>query len=313
MTLHDGELPIDDALVARLVASQFPDLGHLRVRAWPSTGTVNAIYRRGDPLTGRRPRLPRWAAALEREVAWLPMLAPRLSLKVPEPVAIGRPTREYPCAWAVYRWLDGVAYAEGAVADGAVADGAVADGAVADERAAADALARFVRELGALDPTGGPPAGRAPLSDLDADTRAAIEAARPFIDADAAHEAWSRALAAPPWGGAPSWIHGDLMRLNLLVVAGRLDAAIDFGAVGVGDPAMDLVAAWSVFGAEGRAAFRTALRDDPRIDAGTWARARGYALHQAALIVPYYAASNPAFAAEGARIVAEVVGESGSR
>ena len=132
-------------------------------------------------------------------------------------------------------------------------------------------------------------------------------------DADAAHEAWSRALAAPPWGGAPSWIHGDLMRPNLLVVAGRLDAAIDFGAVGVGDPAMDLVAAWSVFGAEGRAAFRTALRDDPRIDAGTWARARGYALHQAALIVPYYAASNPAFAAEGARIVAEVVGESGSR
>ena len=298
MTLHDGELPIDDALVARLVASQFPDLGHLRVRAWPSTGTVNAIYRLGDALSVRLPRLPRWAAALEREVAWLPMLAPRLSLKVPEPVAIGRPTREYPCAWAVYRWLDGVAYA---------------DGTVADERAAADALARFVRELGALDPTGGPPAGRAPLSDLDADTRAAIEAARPFIDADAAHEAWSRALAAPPWGGAPSWIHGDLMRLNLLVVAGRLDAAIDFGAVGVGDPAMDLVAAWSVFGAEGRAAFRTALRDDPRIDAGTWARARGYALHQAALIVPYYAASNPAFAAEGARIVAEVVGESGSR
>lgn len=298
MTLHDGELPIDDALVSRLVASQFPDLSHLRVRAYPSTGTVNAIYRLGDALSARLPRLPRWAAELEREVAWLPMLAPRLSLKVPEPVAIGRPTREYPCAWAVYRWLDGVAYT---------------DDAVADERAAADALARFVRELGALDPTGGPPAGRAPLSDLDADTRAAIEAARPFIDADAAHEAWSRALAAPPWGGAPSWIHGDLMRLNLLVVAGRLDAAIDFGAVGVGDPAMDLVAAWSVFGAEGRAAFRTALRDDPRIDAGTWARARGYALHQAALIVPYYAASNPAFAAEGARIVAEVVGESGSR
>jgi hypothetical protein len=48
-----------------------------------------------------------------------------------------------------------------------------------------------------------------------------------------------------------------------------------------------------------------------RLDAGAWARARGYALHQAALIVPYYAASNPAFAAEGARIVGEVVGDVG--
>jgi len=292
MTLHDGELPIDAALVARLLAEQLPAYAGLPLRAWPSTGTVHALFRLGDALVVRLPRLARWSAALEQEAAWLPRLAPHLSLGVPEAVALGRPTAAYPSAWAVHRWRVGAPYGTAPLAD---------------ESAAAAALAGFVRELRAIDPRGGPPAGRAPLAELDAETRAAIEAARALIDADAAQAAWRRALGAPAWDGAASWIHGDLMRPNLLVVDGRLDAVIDFGAVGVGDPAMDLVAAWSVFGRAGRAAFRRALHGVPGVDAGTWARARGYALHQAALIVPYYASSNPAFAAEGVRIVAEVL------
>jgi aminoglycoside phosphotransferase (APT) family kinase protein len=293
MTLHDGELPIDAALVARLLAEQFPDLADRPPRAWPSTGTVHALYRLGDDLVVRLPRLARWSAALEREAVWLPRLAPRVSLGVPEPVAVGRPTAAYPSAWAVHRWRPGEPYGVAPLAD---------------EAAAAAALAGFVRELRAIDPRGGPPAGRAPLAELDAETCAAIAAARAAIDADAARAAWRRALAAPAWDGTPSWIHGDLMRPNLLVVDGRLDAVIDFGAVGVGDPAMDLVAAWSVFGRAGRAAFRRALQGVPGLDDGAWARARGYALHQAAMIVPYYASSNPAFAAEGVRIVGEVLG-----
>ena len=294
--MHDGELLIDEALVARLLAEQLPEFAGLAVRSWPSTGTVNAIFRLGDHLTARLPRLQRYAVALAREAAWLPRLAPRLSLRVPEPVAVGRPTTEYPCVWAVYRWLDGVSWG---------------DGVVVDERAMATALAGFVGELRALDPGGGPPAGRAPLRELNVRTRAAIEAARGAIDAEAALAAWTRALAAPAWDGVPAWIHGDLMRPNLLVVDGRLDAVIDFGGAGVGDPALDLVAAWSVFGPAGRAAFGEALRHDPRLDAGAWARARGYALHQASLIVPYYAVSNPAFAAEAVRIVGEVLGDVG--
>jgi hypothetical protein len=49
----------------------------------------------------------------------------------------------------------------------------------------------------------------------------------------------------------------------------------------------------------GRAAFRGALD----VDDGTWNRARGYALHQARLIIPYYAETNPGFAALAKRTV----------
>lgn len=292
--MHDGEHPIDEVRVARLLAELMPEFAGLRVRAVHSTGTVNALFRLGDRLVARLPRLPRFAAALDRELAWLPRLAAKVSLRLPEPVAIGRPTGTFPHVWAVYRWLDGAAYG---------------DVVVADERAAARTLARFVRELRALDPAGGPPAGRAPLRELDARTRAAVDDADGAIDVDAALACWGRALDAPPWDGVPTWIHGDLMRPNLLVRGGRLDAAIDFGATGVGDPAMDLVAAWSVFGPAGRAAFRDALASDGLLDGGAWARARGYALHQAVLIVPYYVESNPAFAAEAVRIVAAVLAD----
>jgi aminoglycoside phosphotransferase (APT) family kinase protein len=296
MTMHEGESPIEVGLVTRLLAAQFPELARLPLRPWPSAGTVNAIFRLGDDHVVRLPRLPQWAVDLERESTWLPRLAPHVTLRVPERVAIGRPTAEYPCAWAIDRWLAGEPYG---------------DAGAANEPSAAAALARFVAELRALDPVGGPPAGRAPLRELDAPTLAAIEAARGVIDARAAAAAWSQALAAPPWDEVATWIHGDLMRPNLLVVDGRLDAVIDFGGVGVGDPATDLVAAWSVFGQAGRAVFRASLGGPSGIDAGTWARARGYALHQAVRIVPYYAVSNPAFAAEGVRIVGEVVGDPG--
>lgn len=104
------------------------------------------------------------------------------------------------------------------------------------------------------------------------------------------------------------WIHTDLLRPNLLVRGGRLHAVIDFGAVGVGDPAGDVIAAWSVFGRAGRDVFRAALD----VDDGTWNRARGFALHQAVMIIPYYAETNPAFVALARRTVEEILVDLGA-
>jgi aminoglycoside phosphotransferase (APT) family kinase protein len=290
MKMHDGEVDIDADLAGRLVAEQFPQLADLPVRAVPSTGTVNAIYRLGDRLCARLPRVRTWARDLDKEWRWLPRLAPRLSLRVPEPVARGRPTDSYPFSWAIYGWIDGQQYA---------------DALVDDEGRAAGELAQFVRELRRIDPAGAPRGGRRPLRELDTATRSAIESARGVIDSDAATAAWERALQAPAWTGAPVWIHCDLLRPNLLVRDGRLCAVIDFGGAGIGDPAADVIAAWSVFGRAGRGVFRAALE----VDDGTWNRARGFALHQAALIIPYYGETNPGFVAPAKRTVEEILAD----
>ncbi|MGI8457072.1 MAG: aminoglycoside phosphotransferase family protein [Propionibacteriaceae bacterium] len=290
--MHADELAIDASLVETLLAEQFPQFADRTLRPVRSTGTVNAIYRLGDDLCVRLPRLARWATDLEREWQWLPRLAGRTTLEIPSPVLLGSPTDRFPCAWTILRWIEGEPYADHRVAGGAAA-----------ARAGHD-LARFVTELRRVDLAEAPPAGRRPLRELDVETRSAITAGAGVIDADAALQAWGRALEAPGWDGVRVWIHGDLLRPNLLVRDGRLSAVIDFGGAGVGDPAMDVIAAWSVFGPSGRRRFRETLA----VDDGTWERARGVALHQAAMIVPYYRDSNPAFVASAVRTIEQILG-----
>ena len=62
-----------------------------------------------------------------------------------------------------------------------------------------------------------------------------------------------------------------------LVEQRRLTRGFDFGCAAVGDPACDLVMAWTFFTDAGRAAFRRGLP----LDDGTWARGRGWALWKA--------------------------------
>jgi aminoglycoside phosphotransferase (APT) family kinase protein len=128
-----------------------------------------------------------------------------------------------------------------------------------------------------------------PLATREAPTREAIAALDGMYDAHALTAAWEAALQAPDWDRAPVWFHGDLLPGNLLVERGRLSAVIDFGGLGVGDPACDLMIAWGLFAGEGRNAFRTALA----VDDATWARGRGHALSQALIFVPYYLNTNP--------------------
>ncbi len=292
--MHEDEVSIDDALVRRLLAAQFPALADLPIRAVSSAGTVNAIYRIGEDLCARLPRVQRWAHCLENEWTWLPYLAPGLTLNVPEPVWQGQPTGDYQFMWAIFRWIRGQTYATDRIDD---------------ERQAAADLAQFVAELQRtnLPPVhaGLPRGGRLPLKDLDDMTRAWILQASDLIDGRAAIAAWEQALQAPVWDGTCVWIHGDLLPPNLLVDGRRLHAVIDFGGAGLGDPATDLNPAWSVFGDAGRTIFRDILD----VDDGTWRRGRGIALHQALGLIPYYAITNPELSGLGLRMLREILAD----
>jgi aminoglycoside phosphotransferase (APT) family kinase protein len=287
--MHEGEVNIDAALVHELLAKQFPQWSHLPLEEVRSTGTVNAIYRLGEDMCARLPLVRSWADDLHKELRWLAWLGKRLSLAVPEPLATGTPEADYPYTWGIYRWLQGETFS--------------AD-RVASERQAAVELAQFVVELRRIDSADAPRSRRdTPLRLRDPETRAAIDSLRGIIDTADVAAAWEVSLQAPEWDETPVWTHGDLLPPNLLVQRGRLSAVIDFGNVGVGDPAIDVIAAWSVFGDDGRAAFREALD----VDDTTWARARGFALHQALLVIPYYPETNPAFVAMAQRTIDEVL------
>jgi len=277
--MHDDELPTDAALVRRLLAAQFPQWAELPVEPLASSGTVNALYRLGDSMVVRLPRLDWGARSLALEREWLPKLAPLLPVESPVPIAAGEPSDELPWEWGIYPWLEG----EHPDCD-------------ADPRP----LAAFVRALHGVRLEGGPPAGRGrPLAEVrDESARAALGKLEGLIDVDAASAAWEASLAAARWDGPPVWLHGDLLPGNLLVRNGRVTGGIDWGSLGVGDPACDLIPAWGALAAGARDAFRAALG----IDDAAWARGRGWALSIGLVALPYYVETNPVFA-ETARVL----------
>jgi aminoglycoside phosphotransferase (APT) family kinase protein len=276
MRMHDDEVEVDDALVRSLLGSQMPDLADrplTRVEPW---GTNNGIWRLGDDLVVRLPRIGRATGQIGREATWLPRLAPHLPVAVPEPIAVGAPGDGYPYSWAVHRWLPG----EGASPD-----------LITDRTRFALDLADVVRALHAV-PTDDAPAARnraRPLQEYDEATRVAIDRAGHLIDAAAATAVWEEALAATPHEGQPVWVHGDLEG-NCLVRDGRLCGLVDWGSACAGDPAVDVQVVWSpLVTDESRRAFLDALA----VDDATLARSRGAAINQACAALPYYLHSYP--------------------
>ena len=55
--MHPGQLPITTAVVAALVADQFPQWSALPIRPVDSDGTDNALFRVGDEFVARFPLL----------------------------------------------------------------------------------------------------------------------------------------------------------------------------------------------------------------------------------------------------------------
>lgn len=268
---RNDEVVIDEALVARLVADQFPQWADRPVAPVPRSGVDNATFRLGDDMLVRMPRFDRWVGQVTREQHWLPRLAPHLPLAVPTPLAQGEPGAGYGFPWSVYDWLPG--------------DNAEPENIDDPVRAAVD-LAGFLLALQAVDPRSGPPPEAsngfrgAALDDprdspvIEWRIRGRIEALDGLVDTGALTEVYEAALATPAWAGEPVWIHGDPAPTNLLATAGRLSAVIDFGTLAVGDPACDLIAAWTFCDAGSRDLFRSELG----VDDATWARGRGWGL-----------------------------------
>jgi aminoglycoside phosphotransferase (APT) family kinase protein len=265
--------PIDPTpgIVRALVAAQFPAWSELPVRPVGKPGVDNATFRLGEDKLVRMPRFARWVGQVHREQRWLPVLAPHLPLAVPVPLAQGEPSEGYPFPWSVYAWITGENASRAVLAD--------------QEQAAAD-LAGFLGALWSIDATDGPPPewsngfrGVGVGDESDSAIVAwriekRIAALDGLFDTGALREVYRSALAAPAWARSPVWVHGDPAPGNLLVRDGRLSAVIDFGTLAVGDPAVDLIGAWTLLDPRGRDLFRSALD----IDDATWARGRAWAL-----------------------------------
>jgi len=256
-------------LVTNLIAQQFPQWAQLPIKPVEFDGWDNRTFRLGSQMTVRMPSAQCYAAKVAIEQKWLPFLAPHLSIAIPMPLAMGQPTQQYSWQWSIYRWIEGTSA-------NCLHKDALNLPLIAQQ------LSQFLNELHSISSSGAPLSGTHNFFRgdhprvYDTETKNAIAQLKNFIDVNACETVWKRALSSE-WTKNPFWIHGDMSAGNILIQNKQLVGVIDFGGMAVGDPACDLVIAWTFFSGESRTIFKELIN----LDAQTWDRARGWALWKA--------------------------------
>lgn len=261
---------IDISLVKKLIKTQFLQWQDLEIKPVEYGGWDNRTFHLGNQMLIRMPSAECYAEKIIHEQYWLPKLAPFLPLAIPTPIAMGKPSKEYPWQWSIYKWIEGQSALYGLANDSCEV---------------AKDLAHFLKAFHSIDTTGGLLPGEhnfyrgGSLHVYDAQTREAITLLKEKINTSLATEIWEKALATS-WQDKPVWVHGDLAAGNLLIKDGKLTAVIDFGGLAIGDPACDLSITWTYFKNESREIFKQELP----LDTETWNRGRAWTLWKALIL-----------------------------
>lgn len=269
MTNTFQPINIISTLAHQLIAEQFPEYAHFPITAVTKQGHDNRTYRLGNNLLIRMPTAESYALKVHKEQTLLPQLSPHLSIKIPVPVHIGQPSKNYPYPFSIYQWLEGTSINLTTIDHQAL------------EQLAID-LATFLKELQSIKNVQGLAPGQHNwwrgdhVSVYDKQARQQLALLANIMDNAKALDVWERACHTQ-WNNPPVWIHGDFAIGNMLVQQGKLTAIIDFGGMAMGDPACDLVIAWTYLSGKAREVFIKAID----VDKNTWLRARAWALWKA--------------------------------
>lgn len=268
MTITKRFIPTVE-LAHQLITEQFPEYAHLPISEVEKQGHDNRTYRLGNDMLIRMPTAESYALKVPVEQELLPKLAQHLSISIPAPIKMGTPATDYPYPFSLYKWLPGKSINLLTLSE-------------REKELLAFDLAIFLKELQAITDIPGPAPGQHNywrgdhLSVYDIGACEQIAKLEGVIDSSKALNLWKQACATV-WDNPPVWIHGDLAIGNMLINNSKLSAIIDFGGVAIGDPACDLVIAWTYLSGRAREVFIKEMG----LDANTCLRARAWALWKA--------------------------------
>ena len=257
-------MEINVLLAQNLINSQFPKWAHLPIKPVAKSGWDNRTFHLGDEMTIRLPSKEEYAPQILKECNWLPFLSKYLSIKITKPLALGKPSIEYPWHWSVNSWIEGET---------------VSTENIPNLNKFAKELGEFLVEFQNIPSNGAPVAGShnfhrgGELSVYNDEMSLALPKIKNITEQKTAILLWNEAISST-WTSKPVWIHGDFAAGNILVNNGDLNAVIDFGCMAIGDPSCDLAIAWNLFSGDDRAIFKQSVG----LDGSTWVRALGWTL-----------------------------------
>ncbi|MEM7100468.1 MAG: phosphotransferase [Pseudomonadota bacterium] len=286
VSLHDNELQVDQTLVESLVSAHFPKWAKLEVQPLRRAGSSNHLFRLGDDLLVRLPRQPGGGRSLVKEAYWSDEFRSKLPLSIPKVVELVEPEKRFPQHWAVMTWLPGQ------VPD---VHARAVDAQFAQQLAGFIVCLRdlpvptdITAEMGLTGYRG------AALAEHDEQFRVNLRVCHGMSELSLplqwVERIWEDGLSAQDSEVVnATWYHGDLVAENLLSNGVRLAAVLDFGGLGVGDPAIDLIGAWELFDGRERSVFRAAVKATQN----QWRVARAWAVAVALMTFPYYLKTMP--------------------
>lgn len=289
--MHVDEVDINPELIKALLLEQFPEFTNHPLQKMHPEGTDNVLYRLGNDKLIRLPRTKSSSLNIEKELTWLPRLGPKLPISIPKILCKGLSNKNYPFPWLICEWLDGINPDQ--------------EDMVGKLKVAAD-LATFVNAMQQIPAKSGPNCRRGqPLNTCDKQVLQSIPLLNKLYDTSLLKKLWESAINVPHWKKEPVWIHGDLHAGNLIVKDRILVGIVDWGLAGVGDPACDMMVAWTLLNQQSRKIFHSIIQPDD----DSWARGRGWALFLGIVGYPYYRNKNPIFARIAKRALDQVIAD----
>lgn len=287
---------ITEELARKLITTQFPEYAHLPIIDVEKQGHDNRTYRLGKDMLIRMPTAESYAFKVPKEQELLPQLAKHLSVRIPTPIHMGESSKDYIYPFSIYKWLPGKSINLLTLTD-------------IEKETLAYELSQFLKEIQRISSTGPTPGPHNfwrgdHISVYDKGARAQIETLSPIINSHAALNLWDRSCATR-WDKQPVWIHGDFAIGNILMDKGKLSAIIDFGGTAMGDPACDLVIAWTYLTGKSRGIFIREME----LDQDTWLRARAWALWKSTYELCDMKDKNSLEAQSQKRIIEEVLND----
>lgn len=244
-------------------------------------GWDNWAYLVNDEYIFRFPRRQIAVGLLQTETTVLPLLQPHLPTPVPAPLFIGQPTELYPAPFAGYRYLPGTTVDRAGLSE-------------ADLVPIAEQLGLFLRNLHAVsiseEVRKWAPVDTIRRSDPPyrlQQMKERIVALHDILGRDRCDlviAAATELSTAAPLQNETNWVHGDLYSRHLLTENGLLSGVIDWGDVHLGDPALDLSIAFSLFEGPSRQAF---FEQYGEVDEHTSNRARFRSLFYGIVLTHY--------------------------
>lgn len=295
--MEENFIYIAEDTAKAIIYNQFPDFSGVAIRKNSIQGHDHTVFRIGKKHIAAFPNAKKYGERIQQLSQFLSQIKLKISIQISEILKIGAPAHGYPFLWSISTFIEG----ESANLCFEAID---LNKFTIDLSTVLNEFKMISMETVSLFPGKENWYRGGDLAEYNHQVIEAFGILKNTINYEILYKIWLKALGSS-WQLKPIFVHGDIALGNLIVKDKKLCGIIDFGTMCVGDPACDLMIAFTVFSQENRKIFKKELD----YDRNTWYRAMGLTLWKALIEYAELSKSCARDWQEPAKVIDEIINE----